>query len=384
MTGNRRLASDAAIVERIRAHIANGTTDLADGTWREPVANYRSAERLVAELELLRSLPVAFCPSAALAEPGGYVSRDAGGMPVMAVRGDDGVVRAFRNVCRHRGAAVVCGAGRAQALVCPYHGWTYQLDGRLRGVPHKHGFPGLDLDANGLSALAASEHHGVVFVAQRGPAAGRAPDAGPGAESSAKPGPEIDELAGVLDQDLQLTGTQETQHPVNWKILAETFLEGYHIRSLHKDTFFPVQFDNLNIIESFGPHSRITFPYRNVSRPFDIASRAALRSRLTYVYHLFPNVMIATFPRQVLMVVLEPLATDRTMAVTYTWSDVVNPPRGDPDLAPRGASEDFQVARTIQHGLGSGSNDYLQFGRFEGAIAHFHRTLDAALASHAP
>src|SRR6185436_5007664 len=97
-TGNRRLASDAAIVERIHAHIANGTTDLADGTWREPVANYRSSERLAAELDVLRSRAVAFCPSAALAEPGAYLSRDAMGTPLVAVRGDDGVVRAFRNV----------------------------------------------------------------------------------------------------------------------------------------------------------------------------------------------------------------------------------------------------------------------------------------------
>src|ERR1041384_5519770 len=102
-TGNRRLASDAAIVERIRAHVAAGTTDVAERVWREPVANYCSAERFAAEVEVVRRHAVAFCPSAALAEPGAYVSRDAGGMPVVAVRGEDGVVRAFRNVCRHRG-----------------------------------------------------------------------------------------------------------------------------------------------------------------------------------------------------------------------------------------------------------------------------------------
>lgn len=78
---------------------------------------------------------------------------------------------------------------------------------------------------------------------------------------------------------------------------------------------------------------------------------------------------------------LEPIAVDRTIAITYTWQDVVNPPRGDPGLAPRGAAEDFAVARSIQRGLASGANDVLQFGRFEGAIAHFHRTLDAALAA---
>jgi len=211
-TGNRRLASDAAIVERILAHIAGGTTDVADGTWREPVANYRSAERLAAELDVLRSRAVAFCPSGALAEPGAYVARDAGGTPVVAVRGDDGTVRAFRNVCRHRGAAVVCGTGRTTAFACPYHGWTYQLDGRLRGVPHKSGFPGLDLDANGLSPLAASEHHGVVFVTQRGPAT---------------PGHEIEELAGVVGPELEFTGSDQTDEKVGEDagVLAHRFGE---------------------------------------------------------------------------------------------------------------------------------------------------------------
>jgi len=232
------------------------------------------------------------------------------------------------------------------------------------GVPHKHGFPGLDLEANGLAPLVTSEHHGIVFVTQRGPAT---------------PDPEIEELVGVITQDLQYASSEETEHPVNWKILTETFIEGYHIRSLHKDTFFPLQFDNLNIIEKFGPHSRITYPYRNVSRQFDIGSRTTLRSRLTYVYHLFPNTIIATFPNQLVMFVLEPLATDRTMAITHTWHDADSPPRGDPDLAPRGLEEDFAVARSIQRGLASSPNEHHQFGRFEGAIAHFHRILHAAL-----
>jgi phenylpropionate dioxygenase-like ring-hydroxylating dioxygenase large terminal subunit len=211
------------------------------------------------------------------------------------------------------------------------------------------------------------ERHGLVFVTQRGPAT---------------PGREIEELANLISPDLQFESTDEDEQPVNWKLLAETFLEGYHIRSLHKDTFFPVQFDNLNVVERFGPHSRITYPYRNVSKPFDIGSRAALRGHLTYLYHLFPNVMIATFPNQLKMFVLEPRGLDRTTLVTYAWRDS-GPQRGDPGLPLRGAQEDFQVARSIQHGLASGANEYLQFGRFEGAIGHFHRTLDAALGDAA-
>lgn len=133
------------------------------------------------------------------------------------------------------------------------------------------------------------ERHGIVFVTQHG---------------SANPEPEMDELAGLITPDLRFVGSTSNEQPVNWKLRAETFLEGYHIRFLHQSTFFPLQFDNLNVIEAFGRNSRITFPYRNIARPFDAGSPAAVRGRLTYVYHLFPNVMVATFPDQIVMVVL--------------------------------------------------------------------------------
>lgn len=307
-----------------------------------------------------RSAPAGRCP-----EPGSYVTRTAAGIPIVAVRGADGVVRGFRNACRHRGAAVACGAGHAASFVCPYHGWVYQLDGHLRRVSHEHGFPGLDLESNGLVPVAAFERHGLVFVDQEG---------------DGVPAPEIDELNGVVTDDFHYVGCTEALQPVNWKVLVETFLEGYHIRFLHHSTFFPVQYDNINVVEQFGPNSRVTFPFRNIERPFDTDDPMAVRGRLTYVHHMFPNVVVVTFPGQVLMIVLDPVALDSTTMTTYSWrqSDDRVPPSG-PQLLNDGGAEDFAVARTVQAGLSSGANDHLQFGRFEGAIAHFHRTLDAAL-----
>ena len=153
MKGATPLADDPTVVQRILDHIDNRTTDLAGSTWREPLENYRSAARFDAELShVIRRHPIGFCPSGALPDVGSFLARDAGGIPVIAVRGRDGVVRAFLNACSHRGAQVVCGAGSAKALVCPYHGWTYGLDGELKAVPHDDGFPGLDKRANGLVA----------------------------------------------------------------------------------------------------------------------------------------------------------------------------------------------------------------------------------------
>ena len=285
------LSDDPSVVQRIFDHIDHQTTDLSEGTWREPVENYRSQERFAGELGLvLRRYPTPFCPSAALPETGSYVARDAAGTPILAVRGSDGRVRAFRNACRHRGTQLVGGAGCEKAFVCRYHGWTYGLDGRLHHVPHEHGFPGLDKSTRGLVPVDTVELQGIVFVTQ---------------EEPALTDTNLDQLPPLIAPGLRLEQTVEQEARANWKILVEGFLEGYHIRSTHAQTFYPVQFDNLNVVEGFGRNNRVTFPYRAINklRAIPPADRSA-DGKLTYVYHLFPNVMVATFPGRIFMTVL--------------------------------------------------------------------------------
>src|SRR5215204_7830593 len=91
---------EAALSERLLQHIDQGTTDLAEHTWREPTRSYRDPLRLAAEVDLLQRLPVPFCPSAALPTAGSYVARTVAGVPLLAVRDRDGRVRVFRNACR--------------------------------------------------------------------------------------------------------------------------------------------------------------------------------------------------------------------------------------------------------------------------------------------
>src|SRR4051812_15160473 len=166
---------DQSVAQRVLDHIANGTTDVGDAVWREPVANYRNPQRLQAELErVLRRSPTPFCPSAALPEVGSYVAREAAGIPIVVARGADGKVRAFRNACRHRGMQVATGSGCERAFVCRYHGWTYNLEGELRHIPHENGFPGFDKSAHPLVPVTAVERLGLVFVAQDEPPPGDA------------------------------------------------------------------------------------------------------------------------------------------------------------------------------------------------------------------
>jgi phenylpropionate dioxygenase-like ring-hydroxylating dioxygenase large terminal subunit len=375
MTTTTRLADDPTVVQRILDHIDNKTTDLADATWREPVEHYRSPARFAVERErVLRRYPVPFCPSAALPTPGAYLAREAAGTPLIAVRGNDGTARVFRNACRHRGTQLARGAGCEKALVCRYHAWTYELDGRLRHVPHEHGFPGLDKRTHGLVPVAATEARGIVFVTQDAPALAEV---------------RLDELPPFLPSTYRLIATREGDVPCNWKILAEGFLEGYHIRSTHAETFYPVQFDNLNVVETFGRNNRIAFPYRAVNklRAVPPGERSA-DGKLTYVYHLFPNVMVATFPGRIFMVVLEPLAIDCTRMVTYLLTDLDEQEAGVRDTLQRagtfvdlGAVEDRDVACAIQRSLASGANAFFEFGLFEGAIGHFHRVLTSMIGS---
>jgi phenylpropionate dioxygenase-like ring-hydroxylating dioxygenase large terminal subunit len=367
------LLDDRSMAQRVFDHIDAGTTDAADGCWREPVANYRSQARLDRELALLRRLPAPFCPSAALPEEGSYLAREAAGTPLFAVRGADGEVRAFRNACRHRGMQVASGSGCAKAFACRYHGWTYGLDGGLRHVPHEHGFPGLERERHGLVPVACVERHGMVFVAQE-----------------PKPGDldAVDSLPGLIGADQRLFAHREFTIPANWKIFLEGFLEGYHIKTTHPTSFYPYGFDNLNVVEYFGRNSRVTFPFQRIRKLAALPpEQRKVEGSLTYVYQLFPNAIVTLLSHHTVFLTLEPVSLGETRVVSFLLS---NRPASDPSsvadaerdaafVNQTGGAEDAAMVTAIQRGMASGANDSFLFGRFEGAIAHFHRELDALL-----
>jgi phenylpropionate dioxygenase-like ring-hydroxylating dioxygenase large terminal subunit len=367
---------DRAVAARILAHIESGTTDASDGVWREPVANYRSPDRLRAELEVLRRHPRPLCPAAVVPEAGRFLTVRADGRSIVVVRGSDGVVRGFLNACRHRGNEIAEGSGSAKAFVCRYHGWTYDLEGALRHVPHQDGFPGLDRGCHGLVAVAIEERHGIVFLAGVGAPGGRAAGAA--------------ELPELIAADQQLIETDDSVLPINWKIYLESFLEGYHIRTLHPDTFYRYGFDNLTLVEHAGPHSRVTFPFQRIRKLAELPdAERRVEGRLSYVYQVFPCAIVAVLSRHTAMVILEPIDVQSTRVINYVLSHRAIDGEADRAAAERdvsfvrqtGGAEDLAVAHAIQRGLATGANEAFTFGRHEGAIAHFHRQLDAALAA---
>ncbi len=367
-----RFLADIEVAERVLGHIDAGTTDRTLEVWREPVANYRSEERFQSDLEVIRRSLVPFCPSGALPDAGSYRAGLAAGVPLLVVRGRDGLARAFVNACRHRGAQIASGTGCRNVLVCPYHGWSYELDGDLRHIPHVDGFPDVDKSTHGLVQLHVEEKHGLIFVRQHDHLAGLE---------------DTSTLSTLIEPEQEVIEVNEFTVEANWKIHLESFLEGLHIRFTHTDTFFPFGYDNLNIVEKNGLHSRITFPFRRIETLAEIpANERQIDGKLTYVYHLFPNALLTVLSHHTNLIVLDPLSINRTRMTNYRMTN-----RGDvegaKDRAQRdskfvgstGVEEDAAVVKSIQESIGSGANDHFTFGQYEAAIIHLHRNLAKAI-----
>jgi len=368
------LLNDADLIDRIFSHIDGKSTDIGEDVWQEPTENYQSVERFEAEIKLMRRLPVPFCPSAALPEAGSWIARNAANTPLLVVRGDDGVVRAFRNACRHRGMAVAEGTGCSRAFVCPYHAWTYGLEGNLKHVPGSDGFPDLDPAEHGLVPVIAEERGGIVFITQDEPLAEGA----------------LEVLPDMFTPDQKLFDTAEFDDNANWKLIAETSMEGYHIKSLHNRSFFPYGFDNLNIVETFGPNSRIVFPFRRIEKLRDIPrEKRRLSGMVTDVYQLFPNCHKTMLSNHSMLIILDPVSPTETHWIMYRMTNQsVDGKPVDLDEARRdatfvkdeGLEEDRHAACTIQAGLETRANSHMTFGKYEKGIVHFHSHLQDYLA----
>lgn len=363
----------ADIFDRVFDHIDNGTTDLGTVQWHEPVEHYTSQSRYEQEIALLRQRPVVFCPSAAIPDAGSYISRTAAGTPLLVVRDNDLQVRAFINACRHRGMKVASGEGCTRTFSCPYHGWTYNLNGSLRGVPGEAAFPDLDKETSGLREVFAAEKGGLVYVQQEGE-------------------PRLETLDTALDffePSQSFFYKSDTLDEANWKLLTETLLEGYHIKSLHRESFYPFGLDNINVVESYGQNSRVIYPFKRIEKLRSVArDDRKIEGSATLVYHLFPNVSVSVLSKHTSVTVIEPLSPTSTQMFSYAikHADQNGVEISDEDamrdvdfVNQSGQEEDRAAARDIQETVTTSANSHLTFGYYEKAIVSFHQQLQNEL-----
>ncbi|MGY4398677.1 phenylpropionate dioxygenase-like ring-hydroxylating dioxygenase large terminal subunit [Sphingomonas sp. UYAg733] len=198
-----------------------------DADWSLPGWLYTDSEYFDVEVaRVIRPSWQIVCHVGDIAKPGDYHTLDYIGESVMAVRGDDGQIRAFANVCRHRAMRLVEGPqGCTKKLVCPYHAWTYELDGRLSGVPMRGDYPALDMAGNGLAPIGVEIWRGFVFVRLED-------DGGPSvAEMMA---PYDDQVAPYrLEEMATLSPVRARERAVNWKNVGDNYSDNLHIPVAH-------------------------------------------------------------------------------------------------------------------------------------------------------
>ena len=367
------------LVLRCMAHLRDGSTQMTAEDETVPASRYIDPATFAREHEgVFRRTPAIVAHVSELAEPGAFVSGDLHGTPVLVARDRDGRVQAFVNSCRHRGTRVVAAVcGTADAFVCPYHGWTYRLDGALRAVPSAHGFPRLDRESNGLLPLPTQVRHGFVWCAPQ-------PE-GPFA---------LDELLAPVASDLEALGLERlvAYRPVardwraNWKLVVEGGLEAYHFRVTHARTIAPYFPDNVAIVDELGPHLRAALPRRSLTG-LEGTDRESwrLRDHVHVVYNLFPSTALLVQADHVAWFDMRPLAVDRT-AITFRMlvpGDLDDDARAHWDrnheITRTTLFEDWTMAEEIQAGLTGGASPSVRFGRFEGALARYRSLLEARL-----
>jgi choline monooxygenase len=286
--------------------------------------------------------------AAQVAEPGAFVTADVAGEPVVVVRGTDGVLRGFFNVCRHHAAAVMTApCGKVDRLRCPYHGWTYDLAGQLRGVPEFDGVAGFDREATGLVPLGVAIWESFVFVHLD-------PDPLP---LDCFLGELVGQVAPLGLGALTFCERREYTLACNWKVYVDNYLDGgYHVPHLHKSLSSVLSHADYTI-ENFERFCLQSSPIEDRGGSADPATAAVRKGRALY-YWIYPNLMLNWYEGHLDTNLVIPLGVDRTKVVFEFFFDDVGPARREANrqsmaVSERIQHEDVAICESVQRGLSS-------------------------------
>lgn len=348
---------------------------------RRPAAIFTDPARFELEQRrLFRRLPVAVTVSDVLREPGSVIAHDGYGVPILLSRAKDGEVRAFLNACKHKGAKLLddCERHRQSRLVCPYHAWTYGLDGKLVGVPREETLKNFDKADFGLTRLPAKEFGGLVWVILD-------PKAQPDFSLLT---PELEaDLVGLRLPTAHAYGHKQFDLKANWKAVLEPFLEGYHVQRLHARSIGDMFADVPSVTHDIGLHTRQISGKANFEpQMLDLADEN-IHKTVTHAYQLFPNTVVVTSPYYTSVMIIMPQAAGRSKVDYFMVTP--GPPETDKakevfersyDLILKVfGNEDFYAAELSQAGLESGALEEVVYCGLEQAIPRYYEKLEGQL-----
>jgi len=310
-----------------------------------------------------------------VAVPGQYITAEVAGEPVLVVRGQDGKLRGFFNVCRHHAAAVMTEpCGTAARLQCPYHGWTYSLDGSLKGVPDFEGVENFDRKQNGLVPLSVDVWEKFIFVHLD-------PDPLPLAEYL---GEMVEQFKPLRLDQLHFAGRREFVIDCNWKVFVDNYLDGgYHVPYLHKGLNSILNYANYTITNG----ARFCLQSSPIDAAGGEAMTASVRQGQALYYWLYPNFMLNWYEGYLDTNLVLPLGIDKMKVIfEFYFSDVGQAAeernRKSMDVSERIQDEDHSICVLVQRGLKSRAYGAGRLSvRREAGENLFHKLLHADLSN---
>lgn len=369
-----------------QARLLDAMPELADCRFPEvrdsiPASHYIDPARYEAELKAVwKGVPVIAAPTSLLPDPKSYHAITIAGVPVLLTRNKDGLVKAFANVCRHRGMKLctTTKTEKAPRIVCPYHAWTYDLDGKLVGLPRSETFPGLPKSELGLLELPSREAGGLIWVGL---------DADKSYDFSTVEGELADDLAALGLDRAYLYDHATFPVKANWKLVMDSMLDSYHVTRLHKDSLAQFSVDSENQIDRIGPHIRNAAHRSNFERKLITRKHDELRWIMVFSYIGFPNGIIVVSPHYISLGVVRPIALDKCAVDYYliarekpTTDRAEDRLKRSMELMQRVfAEEDYWAAAMCHEGLASGTLQHVQLGGMEVQIRMFQDAVSACL-----
>lgn len=365
-----------ALIDRINAHRTAGRgTDTAEASKVMPTAVYTDLDRFDAERRMIGREPNLVGLSGLLPGPNTYATVMVGDHSVVLTRNGDSELDAMLNVCSHRGANVAFDCGEAKRLTCPYHGWTYHLDGSSAARRRSEYFD--DVPATGLTRLPVVEADGLIWVS-----------ADPSAELASQPlqGAEV-ELAPFGLADYRRFASETFTRSLNWKLAVDTFCEAYHVGSLHRTTLAPMIYSDFALFDRFGTHGRMISTRRSFDQLDDLPrDEWTLPEHAVILYFITPGAVLIYQQDHAQLYQSRPGTSPDEAHLSVSLYVPPNSPRSDRHWARNFEllievtdTEDFTTAAGMQRGFHSGAHDSVVFGRNEPALHHFHESLDSLL-----